>query len=166
MQSTMNPEIMRLNENIITAGSFQKLINIPPNVSTNNIKITFKIIDDRNIKITFYYGYIFPLYIHNLPHDIVRTILSFSKEYVIIELNVFYDNNFPTYNHIIWANHINHNLVCETNQLEKNIKKIIDDHNIENDKLYIMNNVDSSNNYKFNLEKDILWLFFKIPLLV
>lgn len=160
----MNKEIIELNSKINNAGSFQKLIDIPEYILSNNIKITFNIIDYSNIKITFYYGYLFPLYIYNLPHDIIRHILLYSKEYIIIEFNVYYDNNFPYHNHIISLNNIKNN-INNGNNYEEIVYKIIKKHNNENEKQH-MNSILSSESYTFNLDRDISWLFIKIPFFI
>ena len=157
----MNTEIVEIINKINNAGSLQNLINIPSFISSNNIKITFNIIDNYNIKIQFYYGYLFPLYIYNLPHELIKNILSYSKEYIILELNIEFDNNFPYNNHILSVDKIKNNLSYNHNILNYNINKIINEHNKENQTIFnhtIQKNVPSI----FSLDKDILWLFFKI----
>lgn len=138
----MNTEIVEIMNKIKNVGSLQKLINIPPFISSNNIKITYNIIDNKNIKIQFYYGYLFPLYI-NLPHELIKNILSYSKEYIILELNMEFDN---FNNRILSVDKIKNNLSYNQNILNYYINEIINEHNVP----------------LFSLEKDILWLFYKI----
>lgn len=140
----MNTEIVEIMNKIKNVGSLQKLINIPPFISSNNIKITYNIIDNNNIKIQFYYGYLFPLYIYNLPHELIKNILSYSKEYIILELNIEFDN---FNNHILSLDKIKNNLSYNQNILNYYINEIINEHNVPP---------------LFSLEKDILWLFYKI----
>lgn len=130
----MNSELV--NDKIDNVGSFQNLI--PDYINNKNVKIKFEIINNYSVHVLFYYSSIFPLYIHNLPHDIVRHILPYCKEYIIVKLNIELDNNFPyrqPYIHIM--NVEGNNELMKEKQL---VKEKVKFHNIEKNKpIYCLN---------------------------
>lgn len=116
-----------VNDKIVKVGSFRHLI--PDYINDKNVKIKFEIINNYNIHVSFYYSSIFPLYIHNLPHDIVRHILPYCKEYIIVKLNIELDNNFPYHQPYIHIIKVEGNK--ELRKEKQLMKEKVKNHNIE-----------------------------------
>jgi len=104
----INP-LLQLKNNILNS-SLQ--LNISKEIGYYNY-FDYKIeyINIYNYKVIFYYYKIIPFYNLNLPNDIIRNIIKYSKEYFKIEFNIYLDNNYPCINNYIYIDNIDSNYI-------------------------------------------------------
>lgn len=138
----MSQQLLQLKNNILNE-TFE--LSISKEIGYYNY-FDYKIeyINNYEYKVILYYHKIIPFYISNLPNDIIREIIKFSKEYFKFEFNIFLDNNYPFVSNLIYIYNIHSNYIHNFINIISNFKK--------NNKLKNTNTIE---NIIFNIHNEI-----------